>query len=36
MTAEIEIGRAALSPEHTAEAEKYKEEANACFKSERN
>lgn len=36
MTTEIENGRAALSPEQTAEAEKYKEEANACFKSEKN
>jgi hypothetical protein len=36
MTTEIENGKPALSPEQTAEAEKYKEEANAFFKSEKN
>lgn len=34
MTTEIENGTAVLSPEKLAEAEKFKEEANAFFKSE--
>jgi hypothetical protein len=36
MTTEIENGRPSLAPEQTAEAEKFKEEANAFFKSEEN
>lgn len=36
MTTEIENGRPMLTPEQTGEAEKYKEEANAFFKSEQN
>lgn len=36
MTTEIENGSAVLSPDQIAEAEKYKEEANAHFKSEKN
>lgn len=36
MTTEIENGSPVLSPEQIAEAEKYKEQANAYFKSEKN
>lgn len=36
MTTEIENGSPVLSPEKTAEAEKYKEMANSFFKSEQN
>lgn len=34
MTTEIENGSPVLLPEQTVEAEKFKEEANAFFKSE--
>lgn len=34
MSTEIENGSPVLSPEQITEAEKYKEEANAFFKSE--
>lgn len=33
MSSEIENGKPALTPEQTAEAEKFKEQANAFFKS---
>lgn len=36
MTTEIENGRPVLAPEQATEAEKFKEEANAFFKSEKN
>lgn len=34
MTADVENGKVAPTPEQLAEAEKYKEEANGYFKSE--
>lgn len=33
-TAELENGKTVLTPEQSAEAEKYKNEANVFFKSE--